>query len=232
MARLPRAAVAGHVHLISQQGNNRQPVFVDDDDRRRYLELLNDAAITQRIALHAYALLDTEVLLLVTPHDERGPSRLMQALGRTYVSTFNRRHGRSGTLWEGRFRSAVIESERFFLACLRHVETAPVRAGLTSDAEAYPWSSVAHHVGRCRDPRVTDHSEYWTLGNTPFEREMAYRRWLEQGASVQEQASLSEAARKGWAIGSDAFVMRLGQLTPRRMTPRPRGRPRKQHVPI
>jgi putative transposase len=226
MARLPRLSVAHQPHLVVQRGHNLQPFVLDDEDRRSYLDALRDAALVHRVAVHGYALVDTEALLLVTPEAPGSLGRMMQGLGRRYVSTFNRRHGRVGTLWEGRFRNTVLESERFFLMGLRHVELAPVRAGLASDPVAYRWSSAAHHLGRLRDPLVSDHPLFWTLGNTPFEREHAYRLWLEQGESASEQAALREAALKGWALGSEGFAAAVAHATGRPAQPRPRGRPR------
>jgi putative transposase len=226
MARLPRLSAAGHTHLVVQRGHNRQPVAVDDIDRRNYLDALRESAASQAVAVHAYALLDSDVLLLVTPAHAQALGRMMQALGRRYVSAFNRRHGRTGTLWEGRFRNTIIESERFFLACLRHVELAPVRHALAFDAADYGWSSARHHLGHRRDPLVTDHPLYWTLGNTPFERELAYRHWLEQGEPLSEAAAIADAAAKGLALGSEPFKVELTQATGRPPSPRPRGRPR------
>lgn len=227
MARLPRLAVAGQAHLLIQRGNNGQPLVADDEDRRLCLQLLREAAQAHAVAIHAYVLLDNELQLLATPQASDGLSRMMQALGRRYVGAFNRRHGRSGTLWEGRFRAAVIESERYFIACMRFIESQPVRAGLVPHAADWAWSSAAHHLGRRHDPLVADHPLFWALGNTPFDREMAYGRWLEHGTSAAEADVLLRSASKGWALGSEAFLARLAELTPRPLQPRRRGRPRK-----
>ena len=130
MARLARLAVADQAHLIIQRGNNGQAVFVDSRDRENLLQMLCQAAAENRVAIHAYALTDNEVALLATPDEARGLSRMMQALGRRYVVGFNRRHGRTGTLWEGRFRATVIEAERLLQACTCFVELAPLGAGI------------------------------------------------------------------------------------------------------
>jgi putative transposase len=228
MARLPRLCIPGELHLVVQRGHNRQPVFQDEVDRNAYLQALRDAAAEHRLSLHAYALLETEVQLLGTPQDANSLSRTMQAVGRRYVAAFNRRHGRAGTLWEGRFRAAVIESERYFLPALILVETAAVQAGLAAEAEAWPWSSAAHHLGARRDPLITDHPLYWRLGNTPFDREAAYRRALESGVPSADGRALQDASTKSWALGSPAFLRRLGGMTDRPLVERRRGRPRKQ----
>jgi len=230
MARLARLAVAGHVHLLIQRGHNGQAVFVDSADRQSYLRLLREAAAANQVAIHAYALTDCEVYLLATPGEAEGLSRMMQSLGRGYGADFNRRHGRSGTLWEGRFRATVIEAEPFLQACICHVELAPLRAGLVSVAQDHPWSSARHHLGLARDPLVTDHPLYWATGNTPFEREAAHRRLLERALTSRQTAEIEYAATRAWVLGSDGFKAALEELTGRRVTPGRRGRPRKLPV--
>jgi REP-associated tyrosine transposase len=228
MARLARLAIAGQAHHLIQRGNNGQAIFLDDEDRRAYLSALRDAAATHTVAIHAYVLMDNHVHLLATPAAAQGLSRMMQALGRRYVSGFNRRHRRSGTLWEGRFRAAVIESERYFLACMRYIETNPVRSGLVSHPADYPWSSHAHHSGQRSDPLVTDHSLFWSLGNTPFDRQSAYKLLSEQPLASDVVQALTTTALKSWALGSAEYLQRIGEEADRRVSPRSRGRPRKQ----
>jgi putative transposase len=227
MARLARLAAAGQVHQSVQRGHNGQAVFIDRADRESYLRLLRDAAAVNRVAIHAYALTDSEVHLLATPGDANGLSRMMQSLGRRYVAGFNRHHGRSGTLWDGRFRATVIEAERHFHACLCFVELAPVRAGLALDAQEHPWSSARHHLGLVSDLLVTDHALQWATGNTPFEREVAHRQLLERALSPEQIRGIMEATTKGWALGSDSFAASLQERTGRRAKPGRRGRPRK-----
>jgi putative transposase len=227
MARLARLAVAGLVHQLIQRGNNGQDIFIDRPDRESYLHLLREAAAASQVAIHAYALTDKEVILLATPDDAVGLSRMMQAIGRRYVARFNRRHGRSGTLWEGRFRATVIEAERYLHACICFVELAPVRAALAREAQDHPWSSARHHLGLASDPLVTDHALYWAMGNTPFEREAAHRELLERALTAEQTRSIVDATMKGWALGSDAFKATLEEHTQRRVQPGLRGRPRK-----
>lgn len=227
MARLPRLVVPEHPHHLVQRGNNGQAIFLDDEDRREWLRLLGDAASTHGTAVHAYALLGDHYRLLVTPKDGPSLSATMQSLGRRYVSGFNRRHGRTGTLWEGRFRAGLIEARRHLLDCMRFIELCPVLAGMAPQAADFPWSSAAHHLGNRRDPLLTDHPLYWALGNTPFDREAAYRTLLEQGLSPADIAELDRSARQGWPLGSSEFLKELGARTERPLTPRPRGRPRR-----
>ncbi len=233
MARMSRLAIAGYPHHLIQRGNNRVPIFKDPEDYQRYRALLGEAAARCEVAIHPYVLMGNHVHLLATPASAGGLSRMMQTLGRNYVGWFNRKHARSGTLWEGRFRSSLIESDGYLLACMRYIELNPVRAGLCGEAAAYPWSSARHHLGQGNDPLVTDHPLYWSLGNTPFEREAAYRDLLAQGADPQETRRITEACVRSWALGSSEFLERLSPGSGRRLRPKRRGRPfRKDSDPI
>lgn len=224
MARLARLSIEGELHLILQRGNNAQPVFQDDADRASYLEKLAASAPACGLAVHAYALLPNQVHLLATPASADSLSQCMQTLGRRYVASFNRRHARTGTLWEGRFRATVVEAERYFLDALVYVDTAAERAGL---GQPWPWASTLHHLGLKRDPVISEHRGFWSLGNTPFDREAAYRARLSRGLSSGQVAELSEAQHKGWVLGSPPFLATMAQRTERPLAPRPRGRPRK-----
>ena len=226
MARLPRLDLAGHLHLVIQLARDGHRAFVDDDDRRRYLGAMLESARECAVAVHAYALMDTEVLLLATPAETASLARFMQGLGRRYVKAFNHRHGRNGALWEGRYRTTVVDPASHLLACIRLVEQAPMRAGLAARTSDWPWSSAAHHAGRKADPIVTEHTAYWQLGNTPFEREARYARESAVLLTDQEVERLLMAARHGWPIGSDAFLQALRRTTDRPVQPRPRGRPK------
>jgi putative transposase len=170
--------------------------------------------------------MDTEVLILATPAESGSRARFMQGLGRRYVKAFNHRHGRHGALWEGRYRTTVVDPSSHLLPCIRLVEQAPMRAGLATRASEWPWSSAAHHAGLKADAIVTEHPAYWQLGNTPFEREARYAR---EGAVLltdQETEQLLAAARHGWPLGSEAFLQELRRTTDRPVEPRPRGRPK------
>lgn len=230
MARQPRLIMPGQAHHIIQRGNNRQDIVIDDRDREQFLALLREAALTHKVGIHAYVLMDNHVHLLATPDESGSLSRMMQSLGRRYVGWFNHRHGRSGTLWEGRFRAALIEGERHLLACIRYIELNPLRAGLLPDhdAAAYRWSSCAHHLGRSRDPLVTEHPLFWNLANTPFEREFAYRELLEQGLSDVEVQALTAAVLKGAPLASADFLLMLANAGHPSMQTKLRGRPAKR----
>ncbi|MGZ8274111.1 MAG: transposase [Burkholderiaceae bacterium] len=209
MARLPRLTIAGLPHHVIQRGNDRRAIFVDQADRERYLATLREIAAVARLAVHAYALMPNHVHLLVTPQAAGDVGRVVQALGRRYVRWFNDRHSRTGALFEGRYRSTVVEAERYLLACMRYVELNPVRAGFAAQPGEFVWSSHRHHVGRAVDPLITDHPVYWALGNTPFERQAAYLHLFEQSPSEAELAAIRRSTHGGWLLGSVETVLRL-----------------------
>lgn len=225
MARARRLALAGELHFVVQRGHGGQPVFVDDLDRQLFLSTLRDAAAQHGLAIHAYTLLDSAVHLLATPRDAGSLSLTMQSLGRRYVAAFNRRHQRSGTLWEGRFRAGLVDGETLGLDALLLVETQPVRAGCVNAAADWVWSSVQHHLGRRRDPLVTEHGTYWRLGNTPFEREHALTLRLSDGVPMSTAQRIEQAALQGRAAGSSAYVAGVEARAGRPLRIKPRGRP-------
>ena len=227
MARAKRLALAGELHHVLQRGHNRQTVFVDDTDCASYLAMLRDAATEYGVALHAYVLLATEVHLLVTPHESISVSRLMQSMGRRYVTAFNRRHDRSGTLWEGRFRASVIEGARVGIDAMLYVETLPVRLGQASGPGEWPWSSAGHHLGRRRDPVISEHPAYWALGNTPFERELAHAHKLQEGVGPALAERFERAVMQGRWVGSAPFAAAVAARAGLQVQSRPRGRPRR-----
>ena len=227
MARLPRLTLAGQTHLVLLRCRAGQVMCVDDDDRRAYTVALLEAARALAIAVHAYVLLDDQVMLLATEPAPGALGRFMQAVARRYVRPFNRRHARTGPLWEGRFRSALIDPASFLLECTQLIEQAPVRAGLVAEAADWPWSSAAHHAGRKADSIVTEHEAFWQLGNTPFERQARHARDSASPLAEARVRELLAAARHGWPIGGMAFVRTLADVAARPLAPRPRGRPRR-----
>lgn len=225
MARAPRLALAGELHYVMQRGHNGQSVFADDLDRQAYLAMLHEAAAQHGLAVHGYALLDAAVHLLATPRDAKSLSLTMQSLGRRFVAASNRRHQRSGTLWEGRFRAGVVDGDTLGLDALVWVESQPVRAGLVAAAVDWPWSSAPHHLGRCRDPLVTEHAAYWQLGNTPFEREHALTLRLQDGVPPATGQRIEQAVLQGRVAGSGAYTAGIEDRTGRALRTQARGRP-------
>jgi putative transposase len=226
MARLPRLAVGGYPHLVAHSAAAR-PLIADEEDGRRLLDDVRLAVSEADVALHAYALLPSGLWLLVTPADGPGLGRAMQSLGRRYVRWINVRRAEGGGLFTGRFHAAVLEPAAHFLMAQRFVEHQPVRAGVVDAPDAYRWSSARHHVGLSVDPSLRPHGLYWALGNTPFERQAAYRGWLEAGVQPEEDALLKRGLAGGWVIGSADFVAQIRPLCARRPQRAAAGRPRR-----
>lgn len=225
MARLPRLTLAGYPHHVIQRGNNRQAIFASTLDYKRLLDLLDENARKFGVAVHAYVLMSNHFHLLLTPQTSDGLPQMMQAVGRRYVRYFNDAQKRSGTLWEGRYKSTVIQTERYLLACMAYIDLNPVRAGLVAQARDYPWSSHGHFIGQCSDKLLTPHPMIWELGNTPFAREAAYAEMVRSGISPAQQAGLTDSALRGWALGEADFVADLQKRTERRVAKGAAGRP-------
>jgi putative transposase len=156
----------------------------------------------------------------------------MQAVGRSYVRGFNNRHGRSGTLWEGRYRGTVLEPQAWLLPAMVVLESQAVAQGLAARAVDYAFSSARHNAGAQVDGMLRLHRAYWSLGDTPFAREAAYAQLLDRGASEEVQEVVLQAALKGWVLGGDSFVQGLQQQTERRLTRQKAGRPVRGDAPI
>ncbi len=225
MARLPRLTLPGYPHHIIQRGNNRQAIFASTADYQKLLDLLIENATKFNVAVHAYVLMSNHFHLLATPRTPEGLPQMMQGVGRRYVRYFNDTQKRSGTLWEGRYKSTLIQTERYLLSCMAYVDLNPVRAGLVSQAGDYPWSSYAHYTGRCVDKLVSPHALVWELGNTPFAREAAYAEMVHTGISAVQQTALTDSTLRGWALGEPDFVADLQKRTRRRVTKTAAGRP-------
>jgi putative transposase len=227
MARLPRLTLPGYPHHIIQRGNNRQAIFAADADYESLLQLLEKEALTHQVAIHAYVLMSNHFHLLATPQSADGIPLMMQALGRNYVRYFNRKQGRTGTLWEGRYKSTLIQAERYLLACMVYIDLNPVRAGLAADPGDYPWSSHQHYIGRRHQKLITPQSLYWELGNTPFARDLAYADLVRSGiGGSQGEQALTAATTQGWALGDADYVADLQRRTARRVSKERAGRPR------
>lgn len=225
MARLPRLTLPGWPHHIIQRGNNRQTIFATAADYQYWLNLLLEQATRYEVQIHAYVLMPNHFHLLATPQAVDGLPKMMQAVGRSYVRYFNQSQHRTGTLWEGRYRSTVIQSERYLLACMAYMDLNPVRAGLVTQAQDYPWSSHGHCLGLRVDRLITPHALFWQLGNTPFAREAAYAELVRAGINSVQQVALTESTLSGWALGDPDFVANLQKQTARRVVKSTAGRP-------
>ena len=225
MARLPRLTVAGYAHHVIQRGNNRQEIVRSDADREFLLELLGENARKHGVAFNAYVLMDNHFHLLLTPETAEGVPLMMQAVGRRYVRYFNDCYQRTGTLWEGRYKSTLVQTERYLLACMVYMDLNPVRAGLVVDPKNHPWSSHRHYIGQAPDRRITPPAVYWALGNTPFAREAAYTELVHAGQTGAQQGAITDATLHGWALGDADFAAELQKRTPRRIARGRAGRP-------
>lgn len=225
MARLPRPDLPGIPLHIVQRGNDRQPCFADTADYLRYWQELLDAARKHDCALHAYVFMTNHVHLLVTPRAPRGASLMMQAIGRRYVGAFNARYRRTGTLWEGRFKSALVDSDTYLLTCYRYIELNPVRAGMVQRPGDYRWSSYRCNALGHAEPGITPHPRYLELGADPHIRLHAYQALFKHALDHADVDALRVHTRQNKAFGNDRFRARIEALSGRSMEIRPRGRP-------
>jgi len=200
MARHPRSYIPGLTLHVVQRGNNKADVFRDASDYRFFLKLLRHESAGRDVAIHAYALMTNHFHLMATPADKTALSLMMQSLGRTYVPVFNLKHQRTGGLWEGRFRSFAIETESYWLKCMRYIELNPVRAGMVSRSDAYRWSSARAHVTGRDDEVLTPHPLYMKLGATPIARQQAWRAICDEVVPDSELVAMREATRRGQVV--------------------------------
>lgn len=225
MAPPPRLSFAGVALHVVQRGVDRQPCFRQEGDYLVYLSLLSDLTVRTQCALHAYCLMTNHVHLLLTPTEERSCAVLMRELGQRYVPYFNRRYGRTGTLWEGRFRSCLVDSAHYVLACYRYIELNPVRAGMVASAPAYRWSSHAGNTGTLDNRLVTSHPEYIALGADTEQRHTAYRALFDRGDEPSFLAAVRDATNGGYALIGDSLKSQLSAAGKRHLergTPGPR----------
>ena len=210
MARLPRFVLPGQPQHIIQRGNDRQNIFRTDGDRQFYLDKLLDAANKHQCDIHAYVLMTNHVHLLLTPHTEDGIGKMMQTLGRYYVQYFNNRYERTGTLWEGRYKATLIDTEQYFLICMRYIELNPVRAkNMVNHPSKHRWSSYSFNAHGQFDKLVTPHREYKRLGKDGLERQSKYRQLFHAQIAEITLVAIREATNKAWVLGSERFKKRI-----------------------
>jgi putative transposase len=225
MARQPRLTLTGYPHHIIQRGNNRQAIFGGVADYQALMGLLREAAQQCKVAIHSYVLMTNHLHLLATPQDDVGLPLMMQHLGRSYVRLFNKTYQRSGTLFEGRYKSSLIQTERYLLACMVYIDLNPVRAGMVAQPQDYPWSSYGHYAGLRTDPLITPHPHFWNLGNTPFAREVAYAELVRSGLGSTDERALTNTVLRSGVLGDEDFLLGLEKSTRRRVRPGIKGRP-------
>jgi putative transposase len=226
MPRRPRLYLPEIPCHIIQRGNNKANCFFATEDYRYYKHCLREALVRHNVALHAYVLMTNHVHLLMTPTSVDGISRVMQHVGRLFVRYINRKYKRSGTLWEGRHKSLLVDQDTYLLALYRYIEMNPRRAGMVKAARDYPWSSCLMNIGLQKDPLVTPHRVFLALGSSITERSRAYQRILDEQQDVAETEVIRSATNACTALGSRAFIASLA-TGPNKMQ-NTAGRPRKQ----
>lgn len=233
MARLPRYVMPGQPQHIIQRGNNRQVIFAADADYQFFRDALIEAATKHGLAVHAYVWMTNHIHLLATPQFEDSISKVFQAVGRKYVQYYNFNYKRSGTLWEGRYRATIVDSEQYLLKLMRYIELNPMRASMTQHPADYPWSSYAFNaegkVGLNSD-WLAPHEEYLRLGLNDIERQAAYRQLFKADLSTNDLVQIRECTHKGWVLGSQRFIDEIERLTKRQATSKGIGRPKKEII--
>ena len=226
MARKPRFNMPGVPQHVIQRGNNREPCFFAIQDYRYYLDALQSASVRFDCAIHAYVLMTNHVHLLVTPARGDGISAMMQSLGRRYVRYINGRYQRSGTLWEGRYKASLVDTEQYLLTCYRYIELNPVRAAMVDAPGDYPWTSYRYNAQEMSDALVTEHAEYRALGSSRPERCFAYRELFRLHLASAEFQAIRQSANEELILGSERFKDRIEQMCNRRVRPGKAGRPK------
>lgn len=204
---------------VTIRGNDRQDIFRCDGDRLRFLDCLGKAALHHGLLIHAYVLMTNHVHLLVTGKDSVSAPKTIQSLGRQYVAYFNERYGRTGTLWEGRYRSTLVEADRYLLACHRYIDMNPVRVGLVEHPAEYLWSSHRFYALGSADDLVTPHSTFLALGISERSRREAYSSLFDQPLNSDVLERIRHCSRNGWALGSQDFCRLIESATNRRTLP-------------
>ncbi|MCJ8315033.1 MAG: transposase [Pseudomonadales bacterium] len=209
MPRQPRVNLPNVPQHIIQRGNNRHICFYQNSDYPVYLDKLKEYAQKYDVQIHAFVLMTNHVHLLMTPKTEQGISQLMQSLGRFYVRYINNHYNRTGTLWEGRYKAALVDTEHYFLKVSKYIELNPVRAKMVKHPASYPWSS---YQGNALDKEIrllTPHACYINLGNTQEKRKANYRALFNDEIDQYSIQQIREFTNKSWVLGSDKFLKQI-----------------------
>ena len=229
MARLPRYVIPGQPQHIIQRGNNRQVIFAAETDYQFFRDALVEAAIKHGLQIHAYVWMTNHIHLLATPLFENSISKVFQSVGRKYVQYFNYTYKRSGTLWEGRYRATVVDSEQYLLKVMRYIELNPVRANMTQHPVDYPWSSYAYNAQGATGLNLDwlqPHIEYLRLGRDATERQVAYQDLFRAEIESADLKQIRDCTHKGWALGGAKFQETIELISQRQATSKGLGRPK------
>jgi putative transposase len=226
MPRIARLSLPGVPLHVVQRGNNRQACFFHAADYAFYLKTVLSCAVRYEVAVHAYVLMTNHVHLLVTPMEKAGVSRMMQLLGATYVPNINSQYQRTGSLWEGRFKSSLVDSEQYCLACYRYIELNPVRAGMCVSPGDYPWSSYGVNALNQYNPGIEPLPQWLALGETDLDRCSKYRQLVQSGVDQDSMMKIRFGLRKGLPTGDKRFKLEIEDALQRRLGDGRKGRPR------
>lgn len=225
MARLSRVCSIGMPQHVIQRGNNRQVCFADEQDFAAYAGWLKGYSKKYQVDIHAWVLMTNHVHLLCTPRGQNAVSHMMQSLGRHYVRYFNFSYKRTGTLWEGRFKSCLVQEETYLIQLYRYIELNPVRAGMVEQPSDYVWSSYPINALGKVSELCTPHAVYLALGKDANERQASYRELFKHHVDGKLLEDIRLAVNKGMALGSERFKTEIESLSGRRMTAKKMGRP-------
>jgi putative transposase len=227
MPRKPRFIVPGvPVHIV-QRGHSRDPVFFEHTDYAAYRAWLREGAERYLCGIHAYVLMTNHVHILATPSDHLGITRMMQYVGRRYVPYINYTYGTSGSIWEGRYKASLVDSEHYLLTCMRYIELNPVRANMVRSPAHYRWSSYRHNAQGQTDDVITPHSEYRALGKSVASRTMAYKALFTGHVGVDDLNKIRAAWQTGTPLGNDYFREKIEGKLGCKVGQARRGRPTK-----
>lgn len=223
MARQPRFSLAGYSQHVVIRGNNKHPIFFEEMDYRYYLKVLKEACVKHECDLHAYVLMTNHVHLLVTPQKDNALSKMMQSVGVRYVAYVNRKYERVGTLWEGRYKSSLIDSDAYALACYRYIELNPVRAKMVENPADYPWSSFAVNAMGQGSDMVLPHEIYLQLSQSVKGCATEYLALFELALGEPVISLIREATNKAWVLGGESFQRGMAEKLGRPVSPSKRG---------
>ena len=232
MSRKPRFVIPGVPQHVIQRGNNRKPCFYAVQDYLRYLDTLYEAAEKNTAAIHAYVLMANHVHILVTPGHAHSITHMMQDLGRKYVRYINRTYKRSGTLWEGRYKAGLVDSEVYLLTCMQYIELNPVRASMVNHPGEYRWSSYSVNANGTTNPLIQHHPVYSALGENVVHQQHAYRELFRNSIDSDSIHSIRETLNQELVLGRDDFKDRIEQMCKRQVRPGKSGRPRVEEPQI
>jgi putative transposase len=227
MPRRPRVLLNGVPLHIVQRGHNRAPCFFAEEDYQNYLHWLGEALVKESAQLHAYALMTNHVHLLITPTDATSISRIVMSLGRRYVQYINRAYRRTGTLWDSRYKSSLVDADTYLLSCMRYIEMNPVRAAMVDDPAHYRWTSYRTNALGQTDEMITPHPLYLGIARTDTERHSSYRALFRAGLDDDAISDIRLALNQSQPLGSSRFAAMIEEAVGERHEARPRGRPRK-----